>query len=113
MSDWYYTPVQKEAQEFFEEYIPISRIMEEGFAPDLSHIIADPTPTAPETPDLQTVLVYELLRRLTATPYGTAALIGAYGLAYLPLLEPTKTSKIYGPSELMTITSGVGGAMRV
>jgi hypothetical protein len=29
MSDWYYTPFQKEAQKFFEEFIPIERILEE------------------------------------------------------------------------------------
>ena len=114
MSDWYYTPFQKEAQKFFEEFIPIERILEEGFDPDFSYIVADPTPVAP-SPELDPtkILVYEGLRRLTATPVGRGALVAAYGLAYLPLLEPTKTSKTYGPSELMFIQSGVGGVMLV
>ena len=51
MSDWYYTPFQKEAQKFFEEFIPIERILEEGFDPDFSYIVADPTPVAP-SPEL-------------------------------------------------------------
>lgn len=110
---YYYTPLQRKAQRFFEEYIPLERVFEEGFAPDLSHIIADPTPTSPETPDLDEVLVGEVLRRLTANPYGRAALVGAYGLAYLPLLEQGDPAKKYDPGELMFIQSGLGGGMIV
>lgn len=113
LSDYYYTPLQRKGQRFFEEYIPFEEIGEVAFAPDLSHIFADPTPTPPEAIDPKRVLVYEGLKRLTSTPVGRGVLIGAYALSYLPLLEETKTSKTYGPSELMMITSGLGGGMRV
>lgn len=113
LSDYYYTPLQREGQRFFDEYIPLEDIGEVAFSPDLTHIFANPLPTAPEKIDVKRVLVYEGLKRLTATPVGRGVLVGAYALSYLPLLEETKTSKTYGPSELMMITSGIGGAMRV
>jgi hypothetical protein len=106
--------LQRQGQRFFEEYIPLERIFEEGFEPDLSYILTDPTPVAPN-PELDPtrVLVFEGLRRLTATPFGRGVLIGAYALSYLPLLEPTRTAKSYGSGELMFIQSGVGGALIV
>ncbi len=114
MSDWYYTPFQKEAQKFFEEYIPLERIAEEAFEPDLSYILSDPTPVAPKDElDPSKILVYEGLRRLTASPWGRGLLISAYALSYLPLLEPTRTARTYGPGEMMFIQSGLGGAMLV
>ena len=111
---YYYTPLQRKGQRFFEEYIPLERVLEEAFEPDFSFIVADPRPVAPE-PELDPtrILVYEGLRRLTATPIGRGVLIGAYALSYLPLVEPTKTSKTYAPSELMFIQSGLGGGMIV
>jgi len=114
MSDFYYTPFQKEAQKFFEEYIPLERILEEGFDPDFSYIVEDPRPIAPsQETDPTKILVYEGLRRLTSTPVGRGALVAAYALAYLPLLEPTRTAKTYGPAELMFIQSGLGGGLIV
>ena len=114
LSDYYYTPLQRKGQRFFEEYVPLSEIGEVAFSPDLSYIIADPRPIAP-SPELdpKRILVFEGLRRLTATPVGRGIFAGAYALSYLPLLEETKTSKTYGPSELMMITSGLGGGKLV
>lgn len=114
MSQYYYTPLQRRGQRFFEEYIPLERVFEEGFKPDFSYILTDPTPVLPEQEtDPTRILVYEGLRKLTATPFGRGTLIGAYALSYLPLLEPTRTAKTYGPSELMFIQSGLGGGMIV
>jgi hypothetical protein len=114
LSQYYYTPLQRRGQRFFEEYIPLERVFEEGFKPDFSYILTDPTPVAPEQEtDPTRILVFEGLRRLTATPVGRGALIGAYALSYLPLLEPTRTAKTYGPGELMFIQSGLGGGMIV
>ncbi len=114
LSRYYYSPLQRRGQRFFEEYIPLERIFEERFEPDFSFILADPTPVAPspET-DPTRVLVYEGLRRLTATPVGRGVLIGAYALSYLPLVEPTRTAKSYGPGEMMFIQSGLGGGLIV
>jgi len=111
LSQYYYTPLQRRGQRFFEEYIPLERVFEEGFKPDFSYILTDPTPV--QETDPTRILVYEGLRRLTATPVGRGALIGAYALSYLPLLEPTRTAKTYGPGELMFIQSGLGGGMIV
>ena len=46
LSQYYYTPLQRQGQRFFEEYIPLERIYEEAFDPDFSHILADPRPIA-------------------------------------------------------------------
>ena len=114
LSRYYYSPLQRRGQRFFEEYIPLERIFEETFEPDLSFILADPTPIEPN-PELDPtrIIVFEGLRRLTATPIGRGALIGAYALSYLPLLEPTRTAKTYGPSEFAFLQSGLGGGMLV
>ena len=81
MSEYYYSPLQRRGQRFFEEYIPLERVFEEGFEPDLSHIFADPTPVAPkQETDPSRILVFEGLRRLSATPVGRGVLIGAYVL---------------------------------
>lgn len=111
---YYYTPLQRKGQRFFEEYIPLERVLEEGFEPDFSFILADPRPVAPN-PELDPtrILVYEGLRRLTATPIGRGVLIGAYALSYLPLLEPGAPAKTYGPGELMYLQSGLGGGLIV
>jgi hypothetical protein len=114
LSQYYYTPLQRRGQRFFEEYIPLERVFEEGFKPDFSYILSDPTPVAPEVEtDPTRILVYEGLRRLTATPFGRGTLIGAYALSYLPLLEPGPPAKKYDPGELMFIQSGLGGGMIV
>lgn len=114
LSRYYYSPLQRRGQRFFEEYIPLERVIEEGFKPDFSYILTDPTPVAPEVEtDPSRILVYEGLRRLTATPVGRGALIGAYALSYLPLVEPGAPAKTYGPGELMFIQSGLGGGMIV
>lgn len=111
---YYYTPLQRKGQKFFEEYIPLERVFEEGFSPDLSHIISDPTPSLPEQEvDPTKILVYEGLRKLTSSPIGRGVLVGAYALSYLPLLEQTRTAKTYGPGELMFIQSGLGGGFIV
>ncbi len=114
LSRYYYSPLQRRGQEFFEEYIPLERIFEETFDPDFSYILADPTPIAPN-PELDPtrILVFEGLRRLTATPVGRGVLIGAYALSYLPLLEPTRTAKTYASGELMYLQSGLGGGLIV
>ena len=111
---YYYTPLQKKGQRFFEEYIPLERIYEESLEPDYSFILADPTPVSP-SPELDPnrILVFEGLRRLSATPVGRGILIGAYALSYLPLLEPTQTAKTYDEGELMVFQSGLGGALIV
>ena len=114
LSEYYYSPLQRRGQRFFEEYIPLDRVFDEAFSPDLSHILADPTPIAPD-PELDPVriLVFEGLRRVTATPVGRGLLVGAYALSYLPLLEPTRTAKTYAPGELMYLQSGLGGGILV
>ena len=114
MSGYYYSPLQRRGQRFFETYIPLERVFEEAMDPDFSYILADPTPIAP-SPELDPtrILVFEGLRRLTATPIGRGVLIGAYASSYLPLLEPTRTAKIYGPGELMYLQSGLGGDILV
>ena len=114
LSQYYYTPLQRRGQRFFEEYIPLERIFEETFEPDFSHILADPTPIAPD-PELDPtrILVFEGLRRLTATPIGRGVLIGAYALSYLPLLEPGAPAKTYAPGELMYFQSSLGGGLIV
>lgn len=114
LSQYYYTPLQRRGQRFFEEYVPLERIFEEAFELDFSHILADPTPIAPD-PELDPtrILVFEGLRRLTASPIGRGLFIAAYGLSYLPVLEPTRTAKTYGPGDLAFIQSGLGGGMLV
>lgn len=114
MGRYYYSPLQRKGQRFFEEYIPLDRVFDEAFDPDFSYIINDPTPYAPEPElDPERILVYEGLRKLTATPVGRGLLIGAYALSYLPLAEPGPPAKKYEPGELMFIQSGVGGGMIV
>lgn len=111
---YYYTPLQRKGQRFFEEYIPFERVFEEGFNTDFSYILADPTPVAPEQEtDPTRILVFEGLRRLSATPIGRGVLIGAYALSYLPLVEPGPPAKKYDPGEFMFIQSGLGGGMIV
>ena len=114
LSRYYYSPLQRRGQRFFEEYIPLERVFEEAFDPDFSYILADPTPVAP-SPELDPtrIIVFEGLRRLTATPVGRGVLIGAYALSYLPLLEPGAPAKTYGPGELAFIQGGLGGGMLV
>ena len=111
---YYYTPLQRKGQRFFEEYIPLERVFEEAFEPDYSFILADPTPVAP-SPELDPsrIAVFEGLRRLSSTPIGRGVLIGAYALSYLPLLEPGTPAKTYEPGELMFIQSGLGGGLIV
>ena len=111
LSRYYYSPLQRRGQRFFEEYIPLERVFEETFEPDLSFILADPTPIAPN-PELDPtrIVVFEGLRRLSATPVGRGVLIGAYALSYLPLLEAGEPAKKYGPSEFAFLQSGLGGA---
>jgi len=114
MARYYYSPLQRKGQRFFEEYIPLERVFDEAFDPDFSYIINDPTPYAPEPEtDPKRILVFEGLRRLTSTPVGRGVLIGAYALSYLPLLEEGPPAKKYDPGELMFIQSGVGGGMIV
>ena len=110
MSRYYYSPLQRRGQRFFEEYVPLERIFEETFEPDLSYIATDPTPVSPK-PELDPtrILVFEGLRRLTATPIGRGVFIGAYALSYLPLLEEGAPAKTYGPSEFAFLQSGLGG----
>lgn len=112
--DYYYTPLQRRGQKFFKEYVPLDEVFDYVFTPDVSHVVADPTPVAPE-PELDPtrVLVFEGLRRLTATPIGRFVFVGAYALSYLPLLEPTRSAKTYGPGELMFLQSGLGGGFIV
>lgn len=113
LSQYYYTPMQRRGQRFFKEYIPLERVFEESFVPDLSSIVENPIPTFPSTPTIEDLIVGEALLTLTKTPVGRGILIGAYALSYLPLLEQTRTSKKYGPSELMLIQGGVGGGLIV
>lgn len=114
MARYYYSPLQRKGQRFFEEYIPLEKVIDEAFAPDFSYIIDDPTPYAPDPEmDPSRILVYEGLRKLTATPVGRGILIGAYALSYLPLVEPGLPAKKYDLGELMFIQSGVGGGMIV
>lgn len=112
-SNYYYTPLQKQGQKFFRKYLPLDELGEIVFTPDFSHIVESPVQGFPKTPTFEEILVGEALLTLTKTPLGRGVLVGAYALSYLPLLEPTKTSKTYGLSEMMYIQSGLGGAMRV
>ena len=114
LSEYYYSPLQRRGQRFFKEYIPLERVFEEAFDPDFSYILADPTPIAP-SPELdpKRIIVFEGLRRLTATPIGRGVLISAYALSYLPLLESGPPAKTYGQGELAFIQSGAGGALIV
>lgn len=107
--------MQRRGQKFFEEYIPLDVVFESVFAPDFAHVYQNPfgPDLEIEFPDPKRVLVYEGLHLATRTPVGRGLLIGAYALSYIPLLEKTRTSKTYGPSELMLIQSGVGGGLIV
>lgn len=92
---YYYSPFQRKAQEFFGEYIPYEEIFMEAIEPDADYIFYDPRGPGVDldSPDLKKTLVMEGLRRLTATPYGRAALIGSIALAYTPLLQPGPPAK--------------------
>lgn len=109
---YYYTPLQRKGQKFFEEYIPADELFDSAFAPDTEHIIDRP-PKAPKIEGPKEYIVYEGLRRIASTPYGRGLLISAAALSYLPLLEKTQTSKTYDEGELMFIQSGAGGALIV